>query len=52
MKPSIHAIEDWAKNVAQKQMRQLTDEETRDFIRYCLVSKQLDLKKIIRIHLQ
>lgn len=42
MKPSTHAIEDWAKNVAQKQMRQLTDEETRDFIRYCLVSKQLD----------
>lgn len=37
MKPSNHAIEDWAKEVQKANKRNLTKDEAKDFLQYCLI---------------
>lgn len=37
MKPSNHAIEDWAKEVQNSKKREFTKQESKDFIRYHLI---------------
>lgn len=37
MQPSNHAIEDWAKEVQNSKKREFTEQESKDFMQYCLI---------------
>lgn len=41
MKPSSQAVEEWAKSVASKNMRPLTEKEMGEFIKYFISQKNL-----------
>lgn len=47
MKPSEHAIEDWAKMVSSKPVRSLTQEEAKGLIRVTLAQHEIDSDKEI-----
>ena len=47
MKPSEHAIEDWAKMVLSKPIRNLTEEEKGALIRVILAQHEIDSDKEI-----
>ena len=47
MKPSEHAIEDWAKMVSSKPIRNLTEEESGALIRVILTQHEIDSDKEI-----
>lgn len=45
MKPSSQAVEEWAKSVASKNMRPLTEKEATEFMKYFMSQKDLDKDK-------
>lgn len=45
MKPSSQAVEEWAKSVASKNKRPLTEKEATEFIKYFMSQKDLDEDK-------
>lgn len=45
MKPSSQAVEEWAKSVASKDKRPLTEKEATEFIKYFMSQKDLDEDK-------
>ena len=47
MKPSEHAIEDWAKMVLSKPKRSLTEEEARKLVQVTLAQREIDSDKEI-----
>ena len=47
MKPSEHAIEDWAKMVLSKPTRNLTEEEARTLVQVTLAQREIDSDKEI-----
>lgn len=47
MKPSEHAIEDWAKMVLSKPKRSLTEEEARTLVQVTLAQREIDSDKEI-----
>ena len=47
MKPSEHAIEDWAKMVLSKPKRSLTEEEAKTLVQVTLAQREIDSDKEI-----